>query len=153
MSQKLGITSTIHLIHRGTVVNAVANVYHLEYEVSPHCCVFASHLGETQRHNVAHPLCLMDDSVSVGHVGSVRHVRLAGLSYHSVYLSLDLPWREKVKGSINRSINHAGAVEESTPPVSLGSSSCRPGPSVRWWQRTPSQPRSGPEYTPPGSLC
>lgn len=76
-------------------VNAVS---YLGYEIFPKFRVFAGHLGETQRQNVSYPLCLMDDSVSEGHVGSVSHGGLAGLSYHSVYLSLDLLWRDKGEG-------------------------------------------------------
>ena len=63
---------------------------HLRYEVTAKSCVFGSHPESIERNNVSHPLDLMDDSVSVGQVESVRHSGLAGLSDHSVYLCLDV---------------------------------------------------------------
>lgn len=45
---------------------------------------------QSQRCNVAKPLDLVDDGVSVGHIGSIVHGWLSGLSNHTVDLSLDL---------------------------------------------------------------
>lgn len=53
---------------------------------------------QTERNYVAHPLDLVDDSVSVGQVCTVLHARLSGLSNHSVYFSLDFfcgTWRRR----------------------------------------------------------
>ncbi len=63
---------------------------HLGYEVTSQCRVLGGHSESIERNNVSHPLDLMDDSVSVGQVGSISHSGLAGLSDHAVYLCLDL---------------------------------------------------------------
>ena len=70
---------------------------HLRYEVTTQCCVLGSFSESIQRNNVSHPLDLMDDSVSVGHVGSVGHSGLTALSDHSFYLCLDLFYEVKEK--------------------------------------------------------
>lgn len=62
---------------------------HLGYEVTAQCCVLGGHSESIERNDVPHPLDLVDDSVSVGQDGSVRHSGLPGLSDHSVYLCLD----------------------------------------------------------------
>lgn len=61
-------------------------------EVSSQCRVFAGHFGETKWNNISHPLDLMDDSISVGHVRSVSYSGMARLSDHCVYLLLDFLW-------------------------------------------------------------
>lgn len=45
---------------------------------------------QRERHDVAEPLDLVDYGVSVGHIGSIVHGWLPGLSDHIVNLSLDL---------------------------------------------------------------
>lgn len=64
-------------------------VVHLGYEVSSQCGVFCSHFGESCRNEVPKSLDLVNDSVSVGHVGSVGYGGLTELSDHSVDLFLD----------------------------------------------------------------
>lgn len=66
---------------------------HLRDEVTAQRCVPGSHPERVERNNVSHPLDLMDDCISVGHVGSVCHGWLAGLSDHSVYLFLNFVYK------------------------------------------------------------
>lgn len=58
-------------------------------------CVFVErgvpdcHVGYVQGQDVSHPLDLMNDRISVGHVLSVFYCGLSGLTNHGVNLSLD----------------------------------------------------------------
>lgn len=70
---------------------SLVKVVYLWYEVSSQCCVFVGHFREARRNNIPHPLKLVNDGISVRHVGSVAHVGLTILSDHSVYLCLDFP--------------------------------------------------------------
>lgn len=67
--------------------------------------------------NAGKSLCLMDDSVSVGQVGSVGLRGLTRLSNHSVYLCLDFLWVRKQSQSYD---------SNSTKPsiTSMGMSEC-----------------------------
>ena len=71
-------------------ISSACSASYLWKEVSTQCCVFAGHSEAIEGHNVAHPLYLMDHSISVGHVGSVCHGGLPWVANHSVNLSLDL---------------------------------------------------------------
>lgn len=55
-----------------------------QLDVSPGC------MEQAERDHVAHPQRLVDDRVGVRHVNAIIHGRPPGLSYHLVYLSLDL---------------------------------------------------------------
>lgn len=64
-------------------------VGHLGYEVFSQCCVLGSHFGGSCWDSICKPLDLVNDSVSVRHVGSVGNGGLTELSDHSVDLLLD----------------------------------------------------------------
>lgn len=87
---------------------------HLRYEVTAQCCVLGSHSESIEWNNVSHPLDLMDNSISVGKVGSVCHTGQTGLSNHSVYLCMDLVWKyRKLKERTLRK----GLVQSTTVPL------------------------------------
>lgn len=142
----ISCSSTIYLL----------KVLYLGYEVSSQYSVFTGHFGESQWDNIPKPLSLVDDSISVGQVGSILHSGLTRLSNHSVNLCLDFLWvRTQIQNIIqfkyHKSISTSIILR--TDPVSLGSSSWIWGPSVKWWQRTLSQPQSSPGCKQSVWLC
>lgn len=61
---------------------------HLWDDVTPQRCVLCRHPESVERNDVPHPLDLVDDSICVRHVGSVRRGGLTAVSHHSVHLCL-----------------------------------------------------------------
>lgn len=62
----------------------------LWYRVALQLELLVGDVWQSERCNVAKPLDLMDYSISVGHIGSIVHGRVSGLSDHAVDLSLNL---------------------------------------------------------------
>lgn len=69
----------------------------LWYRVALQLQLLVGDVWQSERCNVAKPLDLVDDSVSVGHIGSIVHGWLSGLSNHAVDLSLDLLYGMEVQ--------------------------------------------------------